>query len=306
MPPLQTAAACRAAARAAADRASARCARERECVCAAVDWWSKLRRCRVTPGVIHRLSRARCACRRCGRRLRVELPRVRLPNERARSARASTPRRAASSPRRCSSPRLPRTHCVSVSRCLKYARRRVGRWSGAELPHARRPTERARCARASTPRRAAVNPRRAALTACCGTCRSCLLLQHWRPCPRPSPRRTCGGRPSDRAVRARARRAERRAASDGSVCCGTCRCFVVSRQPRPRPSPSPRKTRPPPRGALGARRRAEEEATEPWLCGCLPATRVGNFTAQGRHHTGKRRFWRGRTVSPPVALLPPC
>ena len=52
------------------------------------------------------------------------------------------------------------------------------------------------------------------------------------------------------------------------------------------------KTRPP-RGALGARRRAEEEATEPWLCGCLPATRVDNFTAQGRHHTGKRRFWRG-------------
>ena len=34
-----------------------------------------------------------------------------------------------------------------------------------------------------------------------------------------------------------------------NVLFGTCRCFLVSRQPRPRPSPSPRKTRPPPRRA---------------------------------------------------------
>ena len=80
--------------------------RVRECVCAwggasslvAPQWdisaqlWQRVREC-VCAGWSGARSdcvrRAKCACRRCRRRLRVELPHVRLPIERARGARAS-------------------------------------------------------------------------------------------------------------------------------------------------------------------------------------------------------------------------
>ena len=234
------------------------------------------------------------SCRVCGCR----------PSERAVRARA---RRAE---RRAAPDGAALPACRGLVACRVDARSmHVAASGGGQVPSCRtcggRPSERVVRARARRAERRAT-PDGVALTACCGTCRSCPLLQHWRPCSRPSPRRTCGGRPSDRAMRARARRAERREAFSGSACCGTCRCFLVSRQPRPRPSPSPRKTRPPPAARWvrdGGRRRRRRS---PGCVGALPATRVGNFTAQGRHHTGKRRFWRGRTVSPPVALLPPC
>ena len=103
----------------------------------------------------------------------------------------------------------------------------------------------ARCARRAE-RRAA--PDSAALPACCGLISRCVDARSAHVAAsgggRVPSRRTCGGRPSERAVRARALCAERREASDGAAltaCCGTCRCCPLSRHRRPCPRPSPRK-----------------------------------------------------------------
>ena len=137
------------------------------------------------------------SCRVCGCR----------PSERAVRARA---RRAE---RRAAPDGAALPACRGLVACRVDARSmHVAASGGGQVPSCRtcggRPSERVVRARARRAERRAT-PDGVALTACCGTCRSCLLLQPWRPCSRPSPRRTCGGRPSDRAMRARARRAER-------------------------------------------------------------------------------------------------
>ena len=83
---------------------------------------------------------------------------MRRPVERARCARASTPRRAAGNPRRRSAYRLLRNVLIMPAVAALAA------VSSAEpTPHVRRPTERSRGARESPPRRAARSLRRLSL-----------------------------------------------------------------------------------------------------------------------------------------------
>ena len=156
------------------------------------------------------------SCRVCGCR----------PSERAVRARARRAERRAAP----DGAALPACRGL-VACCVNVRSMDVAASGGGQVSSCRtcggRPSERVVRARARRAERRAT-PDGVALTACCGTCRSCPLLQPWRSCSRPSPRRTCGGRPSDRAMRARARRAEREKPLTAQLAVGTCERVVVS------------------------------------------------------------------------------